>query len=332
MKKVNEVGIDVSAKKLDVLMENEQKAASGQFDNTSAGWKKLVKMVTASRRHAKVVLEATGNYSLGVALALDDNPRTEVMVANPRAMKRFGEAMLQRSKTDSLDARTILKFCQRMDFVPWTRPSEECLELRGITRRMRQLQQDITAEKNRLHSKGYAQDGTVVANDIEVNVRHLERRFELIEKKAAELIEGVPKFQRKLDLLLSIKGIGVTSGLQILAELLMLPEEMKAPQWVAYAGLDPKEKQSGTSVKGPKRISKAGCSYLRAALYLPAMSASNTEPHVRSFYLKLVEERGKKRILAQVAVMRKLLHAIWGMFRKDELFDGEKFHPLKISQ
>ena len=77
MKKVNEVGIDVSAKKLDVLMENEQKAASGQFDNTSAGWKKLVKMVTASRRHAKVVLEATGNYSLGVALALDDNPRTE---------------------------------------------------------------------------------------------------------------------------------------------------------------------------------------------------------------------------------------------------------------
>ena len=172
--------------------------------------------------------------------------------------------------------------------------------------------------------------GRVVINDIQVNIRHLEKRIEEMQKKGMEIIMEDPELTGKFVLLCTIVGIGVLSALYLLAELLILPPDMKAPQWVAFAGLDPREYQSGTSVKRPKRISKRGNKFLRSALYMPVMTASNKDPHIRAFYRKLVDERGKKPILAQVAVMRKLLHAIWGMFKNNEPFDGAKFHPLPV--
>ena len=77
-------------------------------------------------------------------------------------------------------------------------------------------------------------------------------------------------------------------------------------------------------MKAAVRISKVGNRHLRAALFLPAMVASQHEPRVRAFYEALLA-RGKKPMQALVAVMRKLLHAIHGMFRHDADFDGTKF-------
>jgi transposase len=99
---------------------------------------------------------------------------------------------------------------------------------------------------------------------------------------------------------------------------------MSARQWVAHAGLDPKHSESGTSVKGRARISKVGNRHLRAALFLPAMVASQHEERVRAYYQKLLA-KGKKPMQALVAVMRKLLHAIHGMFQHEADFDGTKF-------
>ena len=99
---------------------------------------------------------------------------------------------------------------------------------------------------------------------------------------------------------------------------------MTARQWVAHSGLDPKHSESGTSVQAAVRISKVGNRHLRAALFLPAMVASQHELRVRAFYQKLLA-RGKKPMQALVAVMRKLLHAIHGMFQRDADFDGTKF-------
>ena len=128
-------------------------------------------------------------------------------------------------------------------------------------------------------------------------------------------------------MLLTTPGIAIRSGVAILAEVTMFPPDCKPKQWVALTGIDPKEDQSGDKTKA-KKISKAGNAYLRGALYMPAMSASTHDPLVRAFYSKLVDERKKHKVLAQVAVMRRLLHAIWGMFHYDQAFDGEKFHPL----
>ena len=329
MIKVNTVGIDVSAKTLDVASSNGKHEVSKTFDNTPSGHQKLITSITKNGAFAMVVLEATGSYSLTIALALVAHPRIEVMIANPRAVHNFGKATMQRSKSDPIDAKMILKYCQKMDFIPWVEPPKSYLILRGMTRRVRQLADEITREKNRLHGKGYEDSfADAVVRDIEVNIRHLEKRQAQMLKQAHALVCAESDLLEKYQLLISVKGIAMTSGLLILGELILLPPDMKPPQWVAFAGIDPREYTSGTSVSKKRRITKAGDKYLRAALYMPVLSAVVYEPHIRAFYEKLTVERAKKPIVAQVAVMRKLLHAIWGMFHHNQPFDARKFHPL----
>lgn len=323
------VGIDVSAKTLDVAVEvaNEQLPVE-QFSNDAEGHVALTQWLKRNGKSARVVLESTGVYSFDVALALHACEEIEVMVANPRAVKNFTKATMQRSKSDAKDAVAIREFAKRMLFVPWQPPAAEVLELRGIARRISAMTVERTREKNRQHAEEASEIGSrVVLNDIAVNLRHLERRIDLLTKHAIALVNEHTELQQDFERLTSVKGIAESSAVQILPELLVLPRDMTVRQWVAHCGLDPREFTSGTSVAKATRISKVGNVRVRRALYMPALVASQHEPRVKAFYEKLVEN-GKKPKQALVAVMRKLLHAIYGMLKNKSDFDGEKFYAL----
>ncbi len=133
--------------------------------------------------------------------------------------------------------------------------------------------------------------------------------------------------RRHYELLRSVKGIGENSAIQILAEVALLPKDRDVRQWVAFAGLDLREYSSGTSVRKYTRISKVGNRHLRQALFMPALVASRHEPHLRAFYEHLLAS-GKKKRQALVAVARKLLHAIYGMFHSDQPYDGARVYQL----
>jgi transposase len=275
-----------------------------------------------------VCLEATGIYSLEFALALHHAKNVEVMVVNPRAIKDFTRACMQRAKTDAVDTHGILDDLERMPFVAWQPPAPEVLELQAINRRIVQLNTELTREKNRRHAAEFAgASAEAIAHDIEVNIHHLERRIERMHDSGLKRVRGVPALAAKLAHLVSTKGIAENSAMRLLAELLVLPDDLAAPQWVAHAGLDPRPYESGTSVHRPRRISKVGNRHLRAALYMPALVAIQHDPNVKAFYNKLIAA-GKKPMQAVVAVMRKLLHAIWGMLKHDQDFDGEKFFKM----
>lgn len=332
MMQENSVGIDVGSKELVVAMRKagQEQPSLETFPNTSSGHRKLLKYATSRGRRASICVEATGIYSLELSLALERSEKVSLMVANPRAIKDFARAAMKRGKTDNIDAQVILMYLERMPFVPWTSPREEVLELRTITRRIVQLKVELGREKNRLHASSRNRSAIgLISNDIEVNMRHLERRIKLLEEAGLDLIASVPDLKRKFELMVSVKGIGAPSAMRILAELMILPSDMKAAQWVAHAGLDPRPYESGTSIAKPRRISKAGNKYLRAALFMPALVAIKLEPHVKAFYEKLVAA-GKKPIQAVVAVMRKLLHAIWGMIIHDQDFIGDKFYVIPV--
>jgi transposase len=113
-----------------------------------AGWK-LCKVLTKKGVSVRVCLEATGNYSLDVAIALTATKGVEVMIVNPRSARHFADAQLRRAKTDRVDARALLDYAQRMDFIVWKRPSQERMHLRQYARRIAALIEDTTAEKNR---------------------------------------------------------------------------------------------------------------------------------------------------------------------------------------
>ena len=235
---------------------------------------------------------------------------------------------MQRAKTDVVDAGVILDFLERMPFTPWQAPAAEILELQAINRRIVQLDTELTREKNRHHASEFAgAGGDAIAHDIEVNIHHLERRIERMHNSGLQLIRGTPALAAKLAHLVSAKGIGEASAMRLLAELLVLPGHLAAPQWVAHAGLDPRPYESGISIHRPRRITKVGNRHLRAALYMPALVAIQHDPNVKAFYNKLIAA-GKKPMQAVVAVMRKLLHAIWGMLKHDQDFDGNKFFNL----
>jgi transposase len=140
-KKINQVGIDVSSKTLVVEMKHasDNGTATGEFDNTSAGHKKLLKFITKYGRSATVCMEATGNYHFEAALLLAKSGKVEVMIVNPKAMHHFGVAILQRAKTDSCDAHIILEYLLRMEFKQWAIPSDNKITLHRFARRLAQL-------------------------------------------------------------------------------------------------------------------------------------------------------------------------------------------------
>ncbi|WP_089724170.1 transposase [Candidatus Thiosymbion oneisti] len=111
-----------------------------------------------------------------------------------------------------------------------------------------------------------------------------------------------------------------------LCGLLVLPDDMRAKQWVAMAGLDPRQHQSGSSVNKKPRLSKAGNRYLRIALYMPTLSAARHDPNVRAYYHHLIQTRGLKKLQAICAVMRKLLHAIQAMLKNRQPFQSSRFY------
>ncbi len=137
MKQVTQVGVDVDSEELVCAMQRaEQRQPLATFANTAAGHKKFIRWATKGARPARVCLEATGIYSLEFALALHHAKNVEVMVVNPRAIKDFSRACMQRAKTDAVDAGGILEYLERMPFTAWQPPAPEILELQAINRRI----------------------------------------------------------------------------------------------------------------------------------------------------------------------------------------------------
>ena len=326
-------GIDVSARELSVAVRCERGdgKAVKTFNNNAAGHKALLAYLLRGKVRARVCLEASGNYSLDLALTLQAHRQVEISVVNPRRARRFAESLGERSKTDPVDARVLCEYALRMPWVPWVPPDLLTLRLRALTRAIEALTVIQTQEKNRQHSLLASQAlPRLLIRELQQHLDYLELRITRLRREARRLIAGNLELDRRFRLMLTTPGIGETSALQILGELAVLPDTLDARQWVAFSGLDPRRFTSGTSVEKKPRISRGGSRHLRRALYMPALVAIRHEPHLRAFYQRLLA-RGKAPLQAIVAVMRKLLHAFFAMFRSDHSYDGSKLCPVALA-
>ena len=248
-----------------------------------------------------------------------------ILIVNPRASKEFAGAWGQRARSDQSAADLLREYAARMPFTPWTPPAEAAWALRVIMRRVVALIQMRTQERNRLHA-GSATTALPrsVRADLREHIRVLGKQIARLEHEARAVVEPAPALRAGYRHLCSMKGIGRRSALLILSEVAVLPPELSVRQWVAQVGLDPRPIRSGTSVHPPIHISKRGNVYLRRALFMPALVAVRRNAAVQRFAADLTA-RGKAPLQVLVAVMRKLLHAIYGMLKTDTDFDGEKF-------
>jgi len=327
---MNCVGIDVSCKELVVVISVKGKARKAKtFENTPAGHKSIIRLSSKLKGEVKVCMEATGIYHFDLAVALSRSDEIEVMVINPKVAHNFSKALMKRSKTDAVDAEILAIYCEKMTFEVWKRPCDEFIILRAIARRIAALTKQKAQTKNQLHALISTEETPkLVIEQTREMIKFLEQQIKVHRDAGLKLIRRYCKLKEAFQLIISIKGIAAASAIQLLAELMILPQNMTARQWVAFAGLDPRHYESGTSVAKKPRISKAGNKYIRQALYMPALVASNHEPHVRGYYMHMIDDNGLRPMQALCAIMRKLLHAIHGMFKTNKNFDGERFYTF----
>jgi transposase len=219
-----------------------------------------------------------------------------------------------------------------MDFVAWTRPVTEALSLRSFSRRINALTDQKAAAKNQLHALTATQETPkAVLRDAKLAIAQLQKRIDCLTVAALALIDKHAEFKRVLELLTGITGIANSSAIALMGELLLLPPDLSHREWVKFAGLDPKAFDSGKSIHKKTRISKAGNRYIRAALYMPALSAKRHDPHINAYFQHLVVDNGKEKMQAVCAVMRKLLHAIHGMLKHNVPFDNTRFYAIPVA-
>lgn len=320
-------GIDVSAESLAVaILEQDQPCAQREFANSASGHQALIGWLGKRKAQVRVALEATGIYSLDLALALDAAAGIELAVLNPKMVNRFAQT-LRRSKTDTADAQVLAEYSRRMPFSAWQAPDPGALGLRAIGRHIEALVVQHTREHNRLHAaQGSAGTPRCVTEDLKRSLTGLDRRILKLRRAAQALILSDDQMSERFRLLIGIPGIAEASAVQILGELVLLAPEMTVRQWVAHSGLDPVHQVSGSSVHRPAHISRAGNRHLRRALYMPALAAVRWDPHLKAFYEALLA-RHKTKLQALIAVARKMLHAIFGMFRSRTCYDGSRLFP-----
>lgn len=325
---MHHAGIDVSAKTLDVSLQGPKGTWEGQFTNDSKGHAAALK-VFQKYGAVRVVLEATSTYGLDFAMRVHQAEQLEVMVINPRLAANFAKALNARGKTDQSDARVLREYAATRPFVAWVPPARDTLHLRQVSRAMQDLVVQRTQEKNRVHAmERTEQTNPLILQVTRAHIKQLDEHIKQLQQAALDIVRASPTLSRRFELLDSIPGVATTSAVYLLAELACLPADLDVRQLVAHAGLDPRPWQSGSSIRGRTRISKRGNKHLRHALYMPAVHAARKDPTVSAYAAEL-ETRLKKRMPALIAVMRKLLHSIVGMFRTDTAFDPGRFRRLR---
>jgi transposase len=308
------LGIDVSKKTLDVALIFNARTLSKQFKNSVEGFKLLnawLRSLHITEVHA--CLEATGSYSEAVALFLHEQGHL-VSIVNPLRIKGYAQSNLQRNKTDRLDTRLIADFCQTQEPAQWIPPSAEIRHLQALMRRIQVLEEMLQSEENRLVNAAKE-----VCPSIERIINLLKEEIRELEQQIKEHIDGNPDLKEQSELLQTIPGIGERTANLLLSEI-EFERFDSARQIAAQAGVTPRKRQSGTSLKQTS-LSKLGNARLRKALYFPAIVARQHNEIVKEFATRL-KKRGKTPMQIVCAAMRKLLHIAFGVLKHKRPFDS----------
>ncbi|MCK7592632.1 IS110 family transposase [Pseudomarimonas salicorniae] len=320
------LSLDIGAAEHAFCFEDGNTSKAGKVDSAPEEVRRFIASKVRKDRPLRVIMEATGIYYLDAAVIAAELG-AEVFVVNPKAAHNFAKALQQRSKTDALDAAMLLEFVKRMPLKRWTPPSQSHLALRYYGRYLTQLTEDCTAAKNRLHALSSTQAcPKALRTDMQRAIAGLERRIDRLRGEAVELIREDPDLQSMFEALISMVGVAETSAVSLLGELAVLPRDMSARACVCHAGLDVRVFESGSSLAKAPRITRHGNKYLRRALFHPALVAGRHDPYARAFKERLIA-RGKKKMQANVAVMRKLLTAAWTLVKSPEKYDGSRLFP-----
>jgi transposase len=317
------IGIDVSKHKLDVALLGDGKLRSKAVPNSLAGYEELIAWITKQKvvlGECLVCMASSGVYSEPVALGLQACGLT-VSIVNPARIKGFGQSELVRNKNDGIDAALIARYCAKMHPAPWQAPSPEQRSLRAWCERLKALKNIRQQEENRLEAYSISASAELVEH-IQQHVAWLSSQVKQIERVIDDHIDRHPSLKRDADLMASIPGVGRATVAVMLSHVGDMHRFGSAKALAAHLGVSPRQRISGTSVRGRTTMSRTGSRATRSALYMPAVVASHHNPVLRTFAERLqANGLSKKAVIG--AVMRKLVHLMYAIVRSGRAFRSD---------
>jgi len=320
------LGIDVSKAKLDcslLLDAASSKRKSKSVANSQAGIADLLEWtgkqgVLPTDLHA--VMEGTGVYHDQAALALCDSG-VRVSIANPAQVKDFGKGLAVRTKTDGIDSLVLARYGALLKPAEWTPPTQDARALQALLSRREAIAQDLRRELNRQEKADATDTPERIRQSLQDSIDFLQKQLAKLQQDIDDHIDRHPDLKADLKLLTSIPAVGPQVGSNLLS-VMHSHHFDSAEQLAAYLGLVPVERQSGTSVQGRARLSKAGPARVRAVLYMAAVVATRYNPHVKAVYERL-RAKGKAKMAAIGAAMRKLVHLCFGVLKTRKPYQAD---------
>lgn len=324
-------GIDVAQKELVVTLGKMLEDLSIElyaykvFKNSEKGFVLLtnwVKSMTKEEIEVHYVMEATGVYHQKFAYYLDDNMK-KVSVILPNKISNYFRTLDVKTITDKTCSQVIARFGLERKLDCWHRPKDVYKKLQQLTRERDQIVAERVIVKNQLHAESSeAEANLMTLQRINARIKFLNKQEKEIKENISEILEGNPEVKDEVARMMSIPGVGTLTAVIILAETNGFELIRNKKQLSSYAGLDVKEKQSGTSIKSKPKISKKGNRSLRSAMHFPALVATKWDENFREQYARIVAKHGIK-MKALVAVQRKVLELTYILFKNQTVYDKE---------
>ncbi len=265
-------------------------------------------------------MEATGTYHEEVAYILA-GVGCRLSVIQRTKGKQYAKSLDEKNKTDKIDAGMLARMGLERDLMPWNRPNEQLRCLKRMSRERIGLIRDRNALTNQLHALNHSFDA------FKDSIARLKERVALatkqlgeIEAQMRELAESDPELSRRTKHVITIPGVNFVTAITVIAETDGFANVGNRRQLVSYVGLDVVMKESGTLTWRP-HISKRGNAYIRAGLYMAAVSSIIHNKTLKT-YFKRLKDNGKPGKTGIVALERKLLVLIYTLYK-----NGRDYNP-----
>ncbi len=304
------IGIDASKLTLDCCVHTI--GAQEVFDNSLEAIATMVNWSLGTSGTAKenllFIFEHTGLYTHHLAQYLGGTGCLFHMVPGLEIKRSLGIA---RGKDDRADAKRIALYGYRMrgEVTPYRMPGssltglKRLISMRGKLVAQRAGHVTTLGEQQRILDK---QQGLVLFQVQQAIIDTLDVQIAILEKELDSIIEQDPDLQNLYGLLTSVKGIGPVTARFLIAYTAGFTNFKTWRKFASYCGIAPFPNRSGTSIRGRTKVSHLANKEGKTLLNLCASSAIRSNPEMKAYYQRRVEQ-GKNKMSTLNIIRNKLL-------------------------
>ncbi len=300
---------------------NIKQVRTKKFENNKRGFEEYLKWIenqSTDELEMNFSMEATGVYYEGLAYFLYERGK-RVSVLLPHTVKKYGESLNTKSKTDKIDAKILGQMGVERVLPEWRLSSKIYRNLKKLTRERQRLVENRTMLKNQLHAEEHsAEPMDIIVKMFKEHIACINKQIAEIEAELRKIVSEDEYVSEKIKKVTTIPGVSFITAVTVAGETQGFDNFKNSRQLYSYAGYDVQQKESG-QFNGKTRISKKGNSHIRRAMYMPSLSVkANTETYKR-IYERLYEKK-RNGLVVVTAIQRKLLGLIYTLWKNDTEF------------